>query len=111
MMAELLSEAVAAFTSNGVPVAHVRFHDDDAPGPPYAEAYLNETRNFSSDNRTHKALASYDIVLHAIDRDLALEGLIEDALDAAYIGWDKKGGYRGDADLVTTTYMIEVYER
>ena len=109
MMAELLSEAIAAFTSNGVPVAHVRFHD--AIEPPYAEVYLNETRNFGSDNRTHKALASYDIVLHAIDRDLALEERIEDALDAAYIGWDKKGGYRGDADLVTTTYMIEVYER
>ena len=109
MMAELLSEAIAAFKSNGVPVAHVRFHD--APEPPYAEAYLNETRNFGSDNRTHKALASYDIVLHATDRDLALEGRIEAALDAAYVGWDKKGGYRGDADLVTTTYMIEVYER
>ena len=109
MLAELLSEAIAAFTSNGVPVAHVRFHD--AIEPPYAEVYLNETRNFGSDNRTHKALASYDIVLHAIDRDLALEERIEDALDAAYIGWDKKGGYRGDADLVTTTYMIEVYER
>ena len=108
-MAELLSDAVAAFTSNGVPVAHVRFHD--TPEPPYAEAYLNETRNFGSDNRTHKALASYDIVLHAIDRDLALEERIEDALDAAYVGWNKKCGYRGDADLVTTTYMIEVYER
>jgi hypothetical protein len=109
MMAELLSDAIAAFTSNGVPVAHVRFHD--AIEPPYAEVYLNETRNFGSYNRTHKALASYDIVLHAVDRDLALEGRIEDALDAAYVGWDKKGGYRGDADLVTTTYMIEVYER
>lgn len=108
-MAELLSEAVDAFKANGVPVAHVRFHD--APEPPYAEVYLNETSNFSSDNRVHKALASYDVVLHATDRDLALEGRIEDALDAAYVGWDKKGGYRGDADLVTTTYMIEVYER
>ena len=109
MMAELLSEARAAFTENGVPVAHVRFHD--APEPPYAEMYLNETRNFGSDNRTHKALASYDVILYVVDRDLALEGSIEDVLDAACIGWNKQGGYREDAGLVTTTYRIEVYER
>lgn len=112
-MAELLSEAVSAFVSNGVPVAHVRFHTN--PDPPYAEAYLNESNrmrgNQGSDDRMPRTHASYDVILHATDRDLELEGRIEDALDESYIGWRKSGGYRGDADLVTTTYTIEVYER
>ncbi len=108
-MSMLLSEAVAAFTSNGVPVAHVRFHGDQAP--PYAEAYLNETNHHFADDRNSRTFANYDLVLHATDRDLELEGLVEDALDAAEITWRKSGGYRADADLVTTTYQIEVYER
>lgn len=108
-MARLLSEAVAAFTSNGVPVAHVRFHGDQAP--PYAEAYLNETEHSYADNRNTRTFANYDLVLHVTDRDLDLEGRIEDAFDEAEITWSKSGGYRADADLVTTTYQIEVYER
>ena len=105
----LLSEAVAAFTSNGVPVAHVRFHDDQPP--PYVEAYLNETHHNYADDRNARTFASYDLVLHATDRDLDLEERVEDTLDEAEITWRKSGGYRADADLVTTTYQIEVYER
>lgn len=108
-MAMLLSEAVAAFTANGVPVAHVRFHGDQAP--PYVEAYLNETEHHYADDRNSRTFANYDLVLHASDRDLDLEGRIEDAFDEAEITWRKSGGYRADADLVTTTYQIQVYER
>jgi hypothetical protein len=108
-MAKLLSDAVSAFEENGVPVAHVRFRH--AQSPPYAEAYLNDTNNGHADNRSYRALASYDIVLHAEDRDLPLEWSIEDALGEANVTWEKSSGYRGDLDLVTTTYHIEVYER
>ena len=108
---KLLSEAVKAFTDNGVPVAHVRFHHDNVPPPPYARAYLNDSRYFSSDNRNHKTLCEYDVVLYVIDRDLALEGAIETALDAAQIPYRKSGGYLANEDLVTTTFQIEVYER
>lgn len=106
---QLLSDAVAAFTSNGVPVAHVRFHD--TPNPPYARAYLNESRYFASDDCQHKTLCEYDVILYAVDRDLALEGAIEDALTAARIPYRKSGGYLANEDLVTTTFQIEVYER
>ena len=67
-MAMLLSEAVEAFTSNDVPVAHVRFHGKQAP--PYVEAYLNETEHHYADNRNSRTFANYDLVLHVTDRDL-----------------------------------------
>lgn len=108
-MAMLLSEAVAAFRSNDVPVAYVRFHEDQPP--PYVEVYLNETEHHYADNRNSRTFARYDLVLYAADRDLDLEGRIEDAFDEAEITWRKSGGYHADADLVTTTYQIEVYER
>ena len=108
-MAMLLSEAVSAFTGSGVPVAHVRFHD--AQPPPYAEAYLNESRNILADDRTYRAFCEYAFVLCAAERDLSLERSIEDALGEAEITWSKRGGYRADEDLVTTTYEFEVYER
>lgn len=108
-MATTLAEAVAAFVSSGVPVAHVRFRDKRKP--PFAEAYLNSSNNTHTDDRTWRAFCEYEFVLYARDRDLALEARIEDALGEADITWEKRGGYRGDEDLVTTTYRFEVYER
>ena len=104
-----LSEAVAAFTSNGVPVGHVRFHEKQ--DPPFAEAYLNESRNALADDKCWRAFCDYEFVLSTTDRDLALEHRIEDALSESEIIWTKRGGYRGDDDLVTTAYRFEVYER
>ncbi len=109
-MAELLSDAVAALTANEIPVAYVRFRGE-TPAPPYAELYLNDTQHHYSDDRNSRTLANYEIILHCADRDLRLEGLIEDALEAADITWTKRGGYRADVDLITTTYEINVYER
>lgn len=108
-MSRLLSEVVAAFRDNGVPIAHVRFRDDQAP--PYAEAHLGMSRSFNSDNRTSRTLCEYDVVLYVRDRDLTREHAIEDALAAADITWRKMGGYNHDSDLVTTTYQLEVFER
>lgn len=108
-MAKLLSDAVKAFTDNSVPVAHVRFKTTQAP--PYAEAYMDESEHFHADNKTSRALVRYEIVLHVVERNLRLEGLIEDALDVAEIAWRKRGGYKADEDLITTTYEMSVYER
>lgn len=108
-MSMLLSEATAAFTANGVPTVHVRFHE--TPSPPYAKLYLNDSSYNYSDNRTHKTLCEYEAVLHAEERDMTLEGKIEDALDAAKITYRKSGGYLASEDLITTTYRFEVYER
>lgn len=105
-----LTEAVAAFTSNNVPVAHVRFHG--AQAAPYAETHLNDIDYHYSDNRAHRTLCEYEFVLCALDRDLELEAAIEDALDAAGIVIAAKStGHRADDDLVTTTYRFDVYER
>lgn len=106
---QLLSDAVAAFTSNGVPVAHVRFHE--TPAPPYARVFLNDSQYNHSDNRAHRTFCEYDVILYTTDRDLALEASIEDALTAAQIIPHKSGGYLANEDLVTTTFQIEVYER
>lgn len=110
-MARMLSEAVSAFTKNGVACAHVRFRDEHAPAP-YATIYLNDgTSPFRSDDRNSRTLSEYDFILHVRDRDLALEASIEDALGDAEIGWGKSGGYDADRDLLTITYNMQVYER
>lgn len=106
----LLSEAVSAFTTNGVPVAHVRFHGTKEP--PYAEAHLNDAQFHYSDDRVSRTTCEYEFVMHVTDRDLELEAAIEDALDAADITLEYKStGHRADEDLVTVTYRFEVYER
>lgn len=110
-MSRLLSEAIAAFTTNGVPVANVRFRGEEAPAPPYAEAYLEDSTSTYSDNRNSRTLYDYSIVLYVAERDFSLEFAIEDALDAAQITWRKRGGYHADLDLVTTSYEFSVYER
>lgn len=105
-----LSEAVAAFTTNEVPVAHVRFHGSQQP--PYAETYLNGIHYHYSDDRASRTICEYEFVLHVLDRDLELEVAIEDALEAVDITLEAKStGYRADEDLVTVTYRFEVYER
>lgn len=106
----MLSEAIAAFVSNGVPVALTRFHEKQSP--PFAEAHHNGSRNVRADDRCWRALCDYEFVLCAVDRDLALEHRIEDALSESEIVWAKEqDGWRVDDDLVTMTYRFEVYER
>ncbi len=104
-----LSDAVAAFTENDVPVAHVRFRGNQAP--PYAEAYLNDSEYFSSDDGVSRTLCNYDMALYVRTRDLTLEAAIEDALAESGITWRKTGGYDAKDDLVMTTYQMQVYER
>lgn len=108
-MAQLLSEAVRAFTDNGVPVAHGRFHD--APDPPYAETMLEDSNYGYADDRTLRLLCEYTFTLYTADRDLELENLIQDGLDEAGITYRKRGGFAPYDDLITTTYRIDVYER
>lgn len=105
----MLSEAVAAFTSYGVPVRHVRFRK--YVEPPYATAHLQESLDDFADDRNLRSLCTYDITLSVVDRDLALEASVEDALAEADITWRKSGGYDPDHDLLTTTYRMNVYER
>ena len=109
-MARLLSEAVAAFEDNGVPVALVKFSRDQEP--PYAKARLNDTSYFFSDDATSRLLCDYDIILYAERRDVALEHRIEDALAASEITIRRKSdGEREDLALVTVTFDIQVFER
>lgn len=108
-MARLLSEAIAAFTSNGVSVAHERFHE--LPDPPYAVTRLDDSEYGYGDDQAQHPLCEYEIVLSVTDRDLELEGAIENALAEADITFRKRGGHNPYDDLVTTTYRFSVYER
>ena len=110
----LLSDAVEAFRSEGVPVALVRFENDsdNRPSPPYVEARLNRTRYEYADDKVLHSLCNYDFTLYCKRRDLSLEGRIEQKLGEAEINLrDKTDGNREDLGLVTVTFEMKLYER
>ena len=110
----LLSDAVEAFRSEGVPVAHERFENDSESrlSPPYVVAHLKRTKYEYADDRILHILCDYDFVLYCKRRDLSLEGRIEQKLCEAEINpRDKRGDDEEYLGLVSVTFEMKLYER
>lgn len=73
--------------STGLSVAY--HHYASPPTPPYVVYLFAYSSNFGADNRVYNRVKNFQVELYTTKKDLASELLIENALDAADVYWEK----------------------
>ena len=87
-----------------LPVAY--HHFTSPPAPPDIVYLFAYSSNFGADNKVYKTEKNYHVELYSKAKDLASEKLIEDALDANDIYWEKTETYIDSEGLFQVLYEI-----
>lgn len=87
-----------------LPVAY--HHWNTPPALPYIVYLFIDSDNFGADNKVYKKANNYNIELYSEIKDTASELLIENALDAADIFYDKTETWIESENLFQVTYEI-----
>lgn len=89
-------------------VAYRAFKKGAAPKLPYICYLATQTDNFKADNQVYAVIQGVDIELYTQNKDVTSEGLIESALNANHIVWEKYEDYIEDENCYMITYEVEV---
>lgn len=100
------AELYNVLKSTGLPVAY--HHFATPPTPPYLVYLFAFSNNFGADNKVYAKGNSYQVELYSNKKDLASEKLIEDALDANEIYWEKTETFIDTENLYQVLYEIEI---
>lgn len=100
------AELFTLLKSTGLPVAY--HHFTTPPTPPYLAYLFAYSDNFGADNRVYSKASNYQVELYTVKKDLASEALLENALDAAEIYWEKSETYIESEKLYQVIYEIGI---
>lgn len=89
-------------------VAYRAFPQNHAPDLPYICYLATQTNNFNADNSVYKVIQGVDIELYTKSKDPATELILENALNANNIVWEKYEEYLDDENMYMITYETEV---
>lgn len=89
-------------------VAYRAFKKGSAPKLPYICYMATQTDNFKADNKVYAVIQGVDIELYTQNKDTTSEGLIESALNANNIVWEKYEDYIENESCYMITYEVEV---
>lgn len=94
-------------TFNGK-VTYRAFPKGQAPDLPYICYLATQTNNFDADNQVYKVIQGVDIELYTKTKSPAVETLVETALNANGIVWEKYEEFLDDENMYMITYETEV---
>lgn len=83
-------------------------HWEKPPAMPYGVYFDDYTDNFEADDIAYAVIRRFNIELYERQRDLDLEGRLEDILTAADLYWDKNAAYIDSERFYQVAYEIEV---
>lgn len=92
--------------STGLKVAYNNFKTP--PSLPYLVYLFTDSDNVGADNKVYKKRNNYQVELYSKLKDMALEKLVEDALDENDIFYDKTETYIDSEGLYQILYEIQV---
>ena len=110
-MAQTLTDLIAALGSTEIPFAQIEFEDQTNPDMPYALLVPADTRNWFADGRVNESPVMYLVELYTRVREVAVERVIQDALDDAGIGWQRATVPVQDGRAIMTRWYAHVFER
>lgn len=87
-------------------VAYRAFPVGKAPKLPFICYLVNGTDNFIADSKVYETRTEVDIELYTANKDLATERTIEDALNDAYLIWDKSEDYIESEQCYEIVYTV-----
>lgn len=97
---------VTVLESTGMPVGY--HHWDKPPALPYILYYFEDSDNFGADNKVYLAINNYTIELYSGLKDPAKEALIEAALTANDIYFEKLEAWIESESLYQVSYSVTI---
>lgn len=89
-------------------VTYNAWNKNNVPKLPFICYLCTQTNNFKADNKVYKVIQNVDIELYTQIKEPATERLIEDALDANNIVWEKYEDYLETEKCYMFTYEISI---
>lgn len=87
-------------------VAYRAFPIGEAPELPFICYLATNSNNFVADNKVYHKIQEVDIELYTRNKDITSETLVEDALDANGIVWEKYEEFIDSENCFQITYTI-----
>lgn len=102
-----MDELVKIITAMGIPYAYDHFAEGEGPDPPFLCYLLPGSDNFSADGKVYLKISEVRIELYTDSKDLAMEGRVEDVLDAAGIFYNKSETWIDSEKLYEVLYQFD----
>lgn len=103
-----VEELAAMLQGIGLPFAYDHFAEGESPDPPFICYLLPGSDNFAADGRVYFKINGVRIELYTDKKDISAEKLVEDALDAQGIFYNKNEVWISEEKLYEVAYFFEV---
>lgn len=105
-----LAELSDVLASTGIPVTYHSWHDVDRERPslPFMTYQVAYSNNFFADNTVYEPINHVDIALYTRLKSVETEALVETALEAAELPWNKTETFLDSEHCYQIIYEIEV---
>lgn len=101
-------EVNALVESFGLPTAYYQFTADTATAPPFVCWFFTDSDDLNADNSNYVKIRPLRIELYTDYKDFALESVIEDALSAAGLTYERDEGALDTERMYMVTYDLAV---
>lgn len=91
----------------GIPFAYDHFAEGESPDPPFITFLLPGSDNFAADGKVYLKIDEVHIELYTDEKNPETEALVEDALDAHEIFYDKTEVWIESEKLYEVLYSFE----
>lgn len=101
-----MEELLTIIKETGIPFAYDHFAEGESPDPPFICYLLTGSDNFAADGRVYYKINEVRIELYTDSKDLAVEQLLEDVLDAHEIFYNKSETWIDSEKLYEVLYQF-----
>lgn len=101
-----MEELLAIIKETGIPFAYDHFAEGESPDPPFICYLLPGSDNFAADGRVYYKINEVRIELYTDSKDLAVEQLLEDVLDAHEVFYNKSETWIDSEKLYEVLYQF-----
>lgn len=103
-----MEELLTILNKCGISFAYDHFAEGESPDPPFICYLIPGSDNFSADGKAYYKKNEVRIELYTDTKDLAVEQMVEDALDAASIFYGKSETWIDSEKLYEVLYQFEM---
>lgn len=93
-----------------LPFAYSHFAEGESPQPPFIVFLFPASNNFSADGRVYHPIVQCHIELYTTEKNPTVERVVENALDAAGIFYNKSEVWIESESLYEILYQFEMEE-
>ena len=102
-----MDELMEIMKETGLPFAYDHFAEGESPDPPFITFLLPGSNNFAADGKVYMKINEVHIELYTDEKNPETELLVEDALDAHDIFYDKTEVWIESERLYEVLYTFE----